>query len=83
LTDPAVVTARSELGLDLVEAFPQPLTDEVVHAADVVVTMGCGDAWLLLPGKQYLDWSVADRPDNRFIGSARSETRSSVAWWIS
>jgi arsenate reductase (thioredoxin) len=50
----------SELGLDLVDAFPKPLTDEVVRAADVVVTMGCGDACPLLPGKQYLDWTVAD-----------------------
>jgi protein-tyrosine-phosphatase len=58
--NPAVVTAMSELGLDLVGAFPKPLTDEVVRAADVVVTMGCGDACPLLPGKQYLDWSVAD-----------------------
>lgn len=57
---PTVVTAMSELGLDLSEAFPKPLTDEVVQAADVVVTMGCGDACPLLPGKQYLDWNVPD-----------------------
>ena len=56
----AVVTAMSELGLDLSAAFPKPLTDEVVQAADVVVTMGCGDACPLLPGKQYLDWNVPD-----------------------
>jgi arsenate reductase len=58
--NPAVVAAMSELGLDLSEAFPKPLTDEVVQAADVVVTMGCGDACPLLPGKQYFDWSVPD-----------------------
>jgi arsenate reductase len=58
--NPAVVTAMSELGLDLSEAFPKPLTDEVLRAADVVVTMGCGDACPLLPGKQYLDWNVPD-----------------------
>ena len=57
---PAVVAAMSELGVDLSEEFPKPLTDEVVQAADVVVTMGCGDACPLLPGKQYLDWSVTD-----------------------
>jgi protein-tyrosine-phosphatase len=49
-----------ELGLDLSEEFPKPLTDEVVEAADVVVTMGCGDACPLLSGKQYLDWNVPD-----------------------
>jgi arsenate reductase (thioredoxin) len=58
--NPTVVAAMSELGLDLSEAFPKPLTDEVVRAADVVVTMGCGDACPLLPGKQYLDWNVPD-----------------------
>ena len=58
--DLAVVTAMTEVGLDLSEAFPKPLTDEVVEAADIVVTMGCGDACPLLPGKQYLDWHVPD-----------------------
>jgi len=57
---PAVVTAMAEVGLDLSEEFPKPLTDEVVAAADVVITMGCGDACPLLPGKQYLDWHVPD-----------------------
>ena len=58
--NPAVVSTMSELGLDLSEAFPKPLTDEVVRAADVVITMGCGDACPLLPGKRYLDWNVPD-----------------------
>jgi arsenate reductase len=58
--NPAVVAAMSEIGLDLSAAFPKPMTDEVVQAADVVVTMGCGDACPLLPGKQYLDWNVSD-----------------------
>jgi arsenate reductase len=55
-----VVAAMAEMGLNLSEAFPKPLTDEVVRAADVVITMGCGDACPLYPGKRYLDWEVAD-----------------------
>jgi protein-tyrosine-phosphatase len=58
--NPAVVAAMAELNLDLSAAFPKPLTDEVVQAADVVVTMGCGDACPLSPGKQYLDWNLPD-----------------------
>ena len=58
--NPAVVSAMSELGLDITEEFPKPLTDEVVRAADVVITMGCGDACPLYPGKRYLDWELED-----------------------
>jgi protein-tyrosine-phosphatase len=58
--NPAVVEAMSELGLDLAKEFPKPLTDEVVQAADVVITMGCGDACPLYPGKRYLDWELED-----------------------
>ena len=58
--NPAVVEAMSELGLDLGKEFPKPLTDEVVQAADVVITMGCGDACPLYPGKRYLDWELED-----------------------
>jgi protein-tyrosine-phosphatase len=68
---PAVVTAMAELGLNLSDAFPKPLTDEVVRAADVVVTMGCGDACPLLPGKQYVDWSVPD-PAGQSIDRVRA-----------
>lgn len=58
---PAVVTAAlGEVGVPLTEAYPKPLTDEVVRAADVVVTMGCGDACPVHPGKRYLDWDVDD-----------------------
>ena len=49
-----------ELGVDMGEAFPKPLTDEVVRAADVVVTMGCGDACPIYPGKRYEDWELDD-----------------------
>lgn len=58
--DPAVVVAMSEVGIDLSEEFPKPWTDETVRAADVVVTMGCGDACPVLPGKRYEDWAIED-----------------------
>jgi arsenate reductase len=58
--NPAVVRAMDELGMDLSKEFPKPLEDEVVRAADVVITMGCGDACPIYPGKRYLDWDLAD-----------------------
>jgi protein-tyrosine-phosphatase len=58
--NPAVVEAMDELGVDLSEEFPKPLTDEVVRAADVVITMGCGDACPIHPGKKYEDWELDD-----------------------
>lgn len=54
------IAVMQEVGLDLTEAFPKPLTDDVVQAADVVITMGCGDACPLYPGKTYLDWDLED-----------------------
>ena len=61
--EPAVVEVMGELGLDMAREFPKPLTDDVVQAADVVVTMGCGDACPVYPGKRYLDWDLPD-PQN-------------------
>jgi arsenate reductase (thioredoxin) len=58
--NPAAVAAMAEVGLDLSEEFPKPLTDEVVQAADAVITMGCGDACPVYPGKRYEDWDIAD-----------------------
>jgi protein-tyrosine-phosphatase len=58
--NPAVVEAMAELGLSMTEEFPKPLTDDVVQAADVVVTMGCGDACAIYPGKRYEDWELDD-----------------------
>jgi arsenate reductase len=55
-----VVTALDEIGVPLGGEFPKPLTDEVVRAADVVVTMGCGDACPIYPGRRYLDWELDD-----------------------
>jgi arsenate reductase (thioredoxin) len=57
---PPVVAAMEELGVDMDEEFPKPLTDEAVRAADVVITMGCGDACPIYPGKRYEDWTVDD-----------------------
>jgi arsenate reductase len=58
--NPAVRAAMAELGLDLSAEYPKPLTDDVVRAADVVITMGCGDACPVYPGKRYLDWDLPD-----------------------
>ena len=58
--NPAVVEAMAELGVDLADEFPKPLTDEFVQAADVVITMGCGDSCPIYPGKRYEDWELDD-----------------------
>jgi protein-tyrosine-phosphatase len=58
--NPNAVKALEELGIDMSVAFPKPLTDEVVRAADVVITMGCGDACPIYPGKKYEDWKLDD-----------------------
>jgi arsenate reductase len=58
--NPGIVAALAEAGIPLADAYPKPLTDDVVQAADVVVTMGCGDACPLYPGKRYEDWQLAD-----------------------
>lgn len=57
---PLVAHVLEEIGIDVSEEFPKPLTDDVVRAADAVVTMGCGDACPLYPGKRYLDWELDD-----------------------
>jgi protein-tyrosine-phosphatase len=58
--NPSAVAAMAELGIDISGEYPKPWTDEVVRAADVVVTMGCGDACPVFPGRRYLDWQVDD-----------------------
>jgi arsenate reductase (thioredoxin) len=58
--NPAAVAAMAEIGIDISAEFPKPWTDEIVRAADVVVTMGCGDACPIFPGKNYQDWDVPD-----------------------
>jgi protein-tyrosine-phosphatase len=68
--NPAVVEAMTEVGVDLNDEFPKPLTDEFVRAADVVITMGCGDACPIFPGKRYEDWDLDD-PAGRNVESVR------------
>ncbi len=58
--NPSAVAAMAEIGIDISQEFPKPWTDEVVRAADVVVTMGCGDACPIFPGKRYVDWQLTD-----------------------
>jgi protein-tyrosine-phosphatase len=58
--NPSAVAAMAEVGIDIAQEYPKPWTDEIVQAADVVVTMGCGDACPLFPGKRYEDWSLDD-----------------------
>ena len=58
--NPVAVEAMAEVGVDLSKEFPKPLTDEAVREADVVITMGCGDACPIYPGKGYEDWELED-----------------------
>jgi protein-tyrosine-phosphatase len=58
--NPAVVAAMAEIGIDISREFPKPLTGDQVQAADVVITMGCGDTCPVYPGKRYLDWDLSD-----------------------
>jgi protein-tyrosine-phosphatase len=58
--NPAAVQVMAEMGIDMTEEFPKPLTDEFVQAAEVIITMGCGDACPIYPGKRYEDWEVED-----------------------
>lgn len=79
--NPHVREAITELGLDLSHEFPKPLSNDAVQAADVVITMGCGDACPFYPGKRYLDWEVADpagQPIER-VREIRDEIRARVA----
>ena len=69
--NPAVAAVMAEIGLDLGREFPKPLTDDVVAAADVVVTMGCGDACPIYPAKRYLDWALAD-PEGADLATVRA-----------
>ena len=76
----AVHEAMNEVGLSLADAFPKPLTDEVVRAADVVITMGCGDACPIYPGKRYEDWDLADPAvlDAAGVVSLRNEIEARI-----
>jgi protein-tyrosine-phosphatase len=67
----AVVAVLEERGLDPSREFPKPLTDEAAQAADVVITMGCGDTCPFYPGKRYLDWDIED-PAGKSVKTVRS-----------
>jgi protein-tyrosine-phosphatase len=71
MLNPAVVTAMSELGIDLSVEHPKALTDEMALAADVIVTMGCGDTCPVYPGKRYLDWDLPD-PAGKSVEEVRA-----------
>ena len=78
---PEVVAAMRELGVELSERVPQRLTDELAAWADVVVTMGCGDACPYLPGKRYIDWELGD-PAGRPLDEVRG-IRDDIAGRVS
>jgi protein-tyrosine-phosphatase len=69
--NPDVVKAMSEVGIDIVKEFPKPMTDEVIRAADAVITMGCGDACPIYPGKRYENWEVDDPAETDLDGVRR------------
>ena len=68
--NPSAIAAMAEIGVDISEEFPKPWTEEIVRAADVVVTMGCGDACPLFPGKRYEDWDLTD-PFDKSVEAVR------------
>jgi arsenate reductase (thioredoxin) len=68
--NPTAVEAMAEVGVDLSKEFPKPLTDKAVKAADAVITMGCGDACPIYPGKRYEDWELED-PDGKDLETVR------------
>ena len=79
--NPAVVQAMAEIGLDISREFPKRLTTEQVQAADIVITMGCGDACPVYPGKRYLDWDLPDPAglDVAAVRPIRDEIQKRVA----
>jgi arsenate reductase (thioredoxin) len=68
--NPVAVDAMAERGIDITQEFPKPWTEEILQAADVVITMGCGDACPIYPGKRYLDWDLDD-PSGQDLDSVR------------
>ena len=79
--NPVVVEAMREIGIDISHELPKPLSDEFVRAADVVITMGCGDACPIYPGKRYEDWELDDPAgqDLETVRRIRDEIESRVA----
>jgi arsenate reductase (thioredoxin) len=83
--NPAVREAMAEVGVDLEKEFPKPLTNEVVRAADAVITMGCGDACPIYPGKRYEDWELDDPAEQDLdeVRRIRDEIRGRVETLLS
>ncbi len=69
--NPIATEVMAEVGIELAEAFPKPMTNDVVRASDVIVTMGCGDACPVYPGKRYLDWELPD-PAGKSVAEVRA-----------
>jgi protein-tyrosine-phosphatase len=78
--NPAAVEAMAEVGIDIGSQHPRPWTEEVVRAADVIVSMGCGDACPILPGKRYVDWELPDPAGQpiEVVRAVRDEIRTRV-----
>jgi arsenate reductase (thioredoxin) len=78
--NPAAIEAMREVGIDIQGEFPKPWTDEIIQAADVIITMGCGDACPIFPGKRYEDWEVEDPAgqDVEHVRSIRDDIESRV-----
>jgi arsenate reductase (thioredoxin) len=68
--NPAVLTVMAERGIDLANEYPKPWSDEILEAADVIITMGCGDACPPWPGRRYEDWDLDD-PDGKDVAAVR------------
>ncbi len=79
-TNPAAVEAMAEVGIDIAGEHPKPWTNEIARAADVIVTMGCGDACPVLPGKRYEDWELTDPAGQpiEVVRAVRDDIRSRV-----
>jgi arsenate reductase (thioredoxin) len=76
--DPVVIEAMQEIGLDVTHEFPKPLTDIVVRAGDVVITMGRGDSCPIYPGKRYQDWDIADPAEQPIVRVIRDDIQAHV-----
>ncbi|WP_040854665.1 arsenate reductase ArsC [Nocardia niigatensis] len=68
--NPAAISAMAELGIDIAREYPKPWTEEILRAADVIITMGCGDACPIYPGRRYENWDLPD-PDNQPLDIVR------------
>lgn len=82
--NPSAVAVMAEVGIDITGEFPKPWTDEIVQAADVVITMGCGDACPIFPGKRYENWDLPD-PEGQDVDAVRpirDDLEERVRWLL-